>query len=58
VQLKSLDFTNKNTVRQFIQEAEGKMADLEAEAMQLCKQQRTPSAYCNIIAKSIVTAEC
>ena len=35
----------------------GKMADLEDEAMQLCKKQRTPSAYRNIIAKSIVTAK-
>jgi len=35
----------------------GKMSDLEDESMQLCKKQRTPSAYRNIIAKSIVTAK-
>jgi hypothetical protein len=33
------------------------MADLEDEATQLCKKQPTPSAYGNIIAKSIVTAK-
>ena len=34
-----------------------KMADLENESTQLCKKQPTPSAYGNIIAKSIVTAK-